>query len=59
MIEDGYNIVVRGARGMIEFPGNAERLPNGNTLVVYGGNDTAQDCVGVMVGYERAREDTT
>ena len=39
MVEDEYNIVARGARGMIEFPGNAERLPNGNTLIADGGDE--------------------
>jgi hypothetical protein len=39
MAEGEYNIVIRGARGMIEFPGNAERLPNGNTLIADGGDE--------------------
>ncbi len=39
MIEDEYGIVARGAPGMVEFPGSAERLPNGNTLIADGGDE--------------------
>ena len=39
MIMDEYNIVTHGAPGMIEFPGSAERLPNGNTLIADGGDE--------------------
>ena len=39
MTAEEYNIVQRGAPGMIEFPGSVERLPNGNTLIADGGDE--------------------
>lgn len=39
MTVDEYDIVHRGAPGMVEFPGSVERLPNGNTLIADGGDE--------------------